>query len=90
MFWRGRHWGRRFYGGEVTVLEQERYVELAADFLERLHPATLVQRLTGDGPRQHLLAPLWSLAKWEVLNAIDAELARRDTFQGRCCRIVGE
>ncbi|HBT83093.1 MAG: TIGR01212 family radical SAM protein [Desulfuromonadales bacterium GWD2_61_12] len=86
----GTKLGEAFLRGEVAVLGQEEYVSLVVEFLERLHPATLVQRLTGDGPRQRLLAPLWSLAKWEVLNAIDAELARRNSFQGVACRIDGE
>ncbi|GAB6083025.1 TIGR01212 family radical SAM protein [Desulfuromonas carbonis] len=83
---RGTPLGDLFQAGEVAVLEQEAYVALAADFLERLHPQTVVQRLTGDGPRELLLAPLWSLNKWEVLNAIDAELERRGSRQGDACR----
>ncbi len=67
-------------------LDQAEYVALAADAIERLHPETLIQRLTGDGPRDLLLAPLWSLNKWEVLNAIDGELERRQTRQGARCR----
>lgn len=78
--------GDMFRKGEIAVLEQDAYVQLAADVLERLHPETLIQRLTGDGPRDTLLAPLWSLNKWEVLNAIDAELERRGTRQGSVCR----
>jgi uncharacterized protein len=74
--------GDLYQQGDVSVLAQEDYVQLAVDFLERLHPDTLIQRLTGDGPRQRLLAPLWSVNKWEVLNAIDAELERRGTRQG--------
>ncbi|PLX88848.1 MAG: TIGR01212 family radical SAM protein, partial [Desulfuromonas sp.] len=46
-------------------------------------PQTLIQRLTGDGPRHILLAPLWSMNKWEVLNAIDAELELRGSIQGQ-------
>jgi radical SAM protein (TIGR01212 family) len=79
---RGTPLGDLYERGGVKVLEQEEYVQLAADFLERLHPQTLVQRLTGDGPRDILMAPLWSLNKWEVLNAIDNELERRGTRQG--------
>ncbi len=79
---RGTPLGDLYQEGGIRVLEQEEYVGLAADFLERLHPETLIHRLTGDGPRDLLLAPLWSLNKWEVLNAIDAELARRGTRQG--------
>ncbi len=74
--------GELYNKGEVPVLSQDEYVGLAADFLERLHPRTLVQRLTGDGPRDILLAPQWSLNKWEVLNAIDDELERRGSRQG--------
>jgi radical SAM protein (TIGR01212 family) len=83
---RGTPLGELYEKGEVAVLGQEEYVALAADFIERLHPETLIHRLTGDGPRELLLAPLWSLNKWEVLNAIDAELARRGTRQGSACR----
>jgi radical SAM protein (TIGR01212 family) len=68
--------------GRIDVLSQEDYVALVADFIERLPEGTLIHRLTGDGPRQRLLAPLWSINKWEVLNAIDAELERRGTRQG--------
>lgn len=81
--------GDLYLRGGVKVLEQGEYVALAADFIERLHPKTLIHRLTGDGPRDYLLAPLWSLNKWEVLNAIDDELARRGTRQGSLWREVG-
>jgi hypothetical protein len=81
---RGTPLGDLYERGEIPVLEQAEYVTLAADFLARLHPDTLVHRLTGDGPRELLLAPLWSLNKWEVLNAIDDELGRRDLRQGSC------
>jgi len=74
--------GDLYQQGEIRVLGQEEYVGLVADVLERLPAATLIHRLTGDGPRDALLAPLWSLNKWEVLNAIDAELARRGSVQG--------
>jgi radical SAM protein (TIGR01212 family) len=70
----------------ITLLEMDEYVERVVDFIERLHPATLIHRLTGDGPREQLLAPLWSLNKWEVLNAIDAEFTRRGARQGDLCR----
>ncbi len=74
--------GDLYRQGKIPLLAQGEYVQLAADFLERLHPETLIQRLTGDGPRHLLLAPLWSLNKWEVLNAIEDELRRRGTRQG--------
>jgi len=74
--------GNLYRQGKIKLLDQDDYVTLVVDFLERLHPETFIHRLTGDGPRNLLLAPLWSLNKWEVLNAIDAELERRGTRQG--------
>jgi hypothetical protein len=76
--------GELYRRGEIEVLAQADYVGLVVDVLERLPATTLIHRLTGDGPRATLLAPLWSLNKWEVLNAIDSELARRGSVQG--CR----
>ena len=67
--------------GELRLLERDEYVALVCDFLERLNPGILIHRLTGDGGRD-LIAPLWSTAKFEVLNAIDNELERRGTRQG--------
>jgi len=81
--------GERYRKGEFEVLGQREYVGLVADVLERLHPQTLIHRLTGDGPRDTLLAPLWSLNKWEVLNAIEDELQRRGTRQGARCTVSG-
>lgn len=77
--------GDLYRGGEIRLLEQPEYIDLVVDVLERLPATTLIHRLTGDGPRATLLAPLWSVNKWEVLNAIDAELARRGSEQG--CRL---
>ena len=67
--------------GDITLLEKDEYVGLVCDFLERLDPRIFIQRLTGDGGKD-LLAPLWSAAKFEVLNAIDDELERRGSRQG--------
>ena len=72
------------YGaGKYTPMEQDAYVETVVKALELLPPDTVIARLTGDGAAQDLLAPLWSRRKREVLNAIDKELAARDTWQGR-------
>ena len=81
----GTSLGDLYRAGQITMLEQEEYVELVVDVVERLSPHTLIHRLTGDGPRDRLLAPLWSLNKWEVLNAIDDEFRRRGTRQGCRC-----
>jgi len=68
--------------GEVDVLCRDDYAVLVCDFLELLDPHILIHRLTGDGGHDNLVAPLWSLKKFEILNLIDAEMERRGTRQG--------
>jgi hypothetical protein len=71
------------YGrGEVKVMDRDDYAGLVCDFLELLDPRILIHRLTGDGGHDNLVAPLWSLKKFEILNLIDAEMERRGTCQG--------
>ena len=71
------------YGrGEVEVMGRDDYVGLVCNFLELLDPRILIHRLTGDGGRDSLVAPLWSLKKFEILNLIDAEMENRGTRQG--------
>ncbi len=43
----------------------------------------IVHRITGDGPPDLMIGPMWSLNKWEVLNSIDAEFVRRGSWQGK-------
>jgi len=81
---------RLYRQSPFPVLTRDEYVTLTVDLLELLPASTLIHRLTGDGPRDRLVAPLWSLNKWEVLNAIDAELERRSARQGdRCPESMG-
>lgn len=58
-------------------------MNLVADQLEILPPEMVIHRITGDGGVDDLIGPVWSLNKFEVLNAIDAELVRRDSWQGK-------
>ena len=69
--------------GQFELLTREEYVRLVVDILEILPPDLVIHRLTGDSPRETLIGPEWSLKKWEVLNSIDAELLRRDSWQGK-------
>jgi radical SAM protein (TIGR01212 family) len=69
--------------GEVRILERDEYVSLACDFIERLAETTVVHRLQGDAPPDYLVAPAWCLDKPALLAAIDAELERRDSWQGK-------
>ena len=68
---------KQYEAGLLRFLEMDEYVKLIVDSLEILPPEMIVHRLTGDAPRDLLIGPMWSLNKWEVLNAIDAELRAR-------------
>lgn len=65
------------------VMEREEYINQLVDILEILPPKMIIHRLTGDSPRDLLIAPGWSLKKWEVLNGIDHCLQKRNTWQGK-------
>lgn len=69
--------------GDLEFLTRDGYVNLVADQLEILPPEMVIHRITGDGGVDDLIGPVWSLNKFEVLNAIDAELVRRDSWQGK-------
>ncbi len=75
--------GQQYQAGLVQPLELWEYVAIVCDQLELLPPQVVVERLTGDGDAETLLAPCWSLRKRQVLNAIDQEMARRDSWQGK-------
>ncbi|MBK1644871.1 TIGR01212 family radical SAM protein [Thiocapsa imhoffii] len=72
--------------GEYQPLDLEDYVSICADLVEHTPPEVTFHRLTGTAPRELLLAPDWCSRKWAVLNAIEAELYRRDTRQGARAR----
>lgn len=72
------------YGqGAYKCLEQQEYVDLVCDFLERIPPDMVVQRLTGDPHPQELVAPMWSLKKTETIALIQATMDARDSWQGK-------
>ena len=69
--------------GAISMITKEKYVSLAADVLEVLPPEMVIQRLTADGYRDIFLAPDWAGNKLDVLNSINKELERRDSYQGK-------
>ena len=64
------------------LMEMDDYINLVCDQLEILPPEMIVHRLTGDGKREDMVGPMWSLKKWEVLNAIDDTMKNRNSYQG--------
>lgn len=69
--------------GKIKTFEKDEYVNLVCDQLEVFHPDTVISRITGDGARESLVVPLWSVKKFDVLNGVDKELIRRDSYQGK-------
>lgn len=67
---------------KFKYLTKEEYINITCDQIEELNPNIVIHRLTGDGNKETLIYPLWSLKKISVLNDIDKELARRNTYQG--------
>jgi radical SAM superfamily enzyme len=74
---------KQYEAGLVKFIEKDQYIRLVADSLEILPPDVVIHRVTGDGPPDLLIGPMWSTKKWEVLNAIDDELKRRNSWQGK-------
>ena len=68
--------------GEVVLPERDEYVDYVVDFLEHLPAHCVIDRLSGDAPPAYLVAPRWCARKAAVRAAIEAELERRDTWQG--------
>lgn len=71
-----------YRAGRYRCLEQEEYIRLVCDVLERLPEGVVIQRLTGDPHPGELVAPQWALQKAETLNLIRQEFERRDSRQG--------
>jgi len=69
--------------GKYRCLEQQEYVDLVCDFLERIPPGMVIQRLTGDPHPEELVAPDWSRRKTETLQKINETLEKRDSWQGK-------
>lgn len=66
----------------------DEYVQIICNQLEIIPKSIIIHRITGDAPRDMLIGPMWSLKKWEVLNAIDEEMERRGSYQG--CKLENQ
>lgn len=69
--------------GDFRLMEFDEYVETVVECIERIPADMVIHRITGDGPRDTLIGPRWSLKKFEVINAIDHLLMDKDTWQGK-------
>ncbi|EOT40403.1 TIGR01212 family radical SAM protein [Enterococcus columbae] len=74
---------RDYHEGRLRLLGFDEYVKIICDQLELIPQEIIIHRLTGDAPFDSIVGPMWSLKKWEVLNAIDQEMLRRNSYQGK-------
>ena len=65
------------------VLSKEEYVDIICDQLEYLKPEIVINRITGDPKKEDLIEPTWLIKKFCVLNDIDKEMKKRDSYQGK-------
>lgn len=69
--------------GKFDVLTINEYIDILCDCVELLPENVVIHRLTGDGDKKLLVAPMWSADKKRVLNSINREFTKRDITQGR-------
>ena len=72
-----------FLDGNFQTLSMEEYIDLLILCIESLPKDIVVHRITGDSPHGMLVAPAWSEYKWTILNTINKEMEKRDSFQGK-------
>ena len=76
--------------GELEFVSQDDYIDLICKSIARIPEEMIVHRLTGDAPRDLLIGPIWSLKKWEILNAIDKALIDNEIYQGKEFREIND
>lgn len=69
--------------GKFEVLDMESYISLVIECLENISPEVVVHRVTGDGPKKILIAPIWSKDKKKVLNTLHKRMRELGAYQGR-------
>ncbi len=80
---KGTDLGTIYESEPFPLFSLEEYCDFVADCVSLLPPRMVVHRLTGDGPRRLLLAPLWSTDKKRVLNTIQKSFRERNLWQGK-------
>lgn len=65
------------------VLSRKEYVDIVCDQLEYLRDDIVINRITGDPIKEELVEPDWLIKKFGVLNEIDKEMVKRDSYQGK-------
>lgn len=72
-----------YLAGKFSAMNREEYFDILIECLEHLSPEIVIHRITGDGPKNLLIAPLWTGRKREVLNLLHHEMKIRNSWQGK-------
>lgn len=75
--------GQQYLKKPFKILSKDEYVDIVASQLEVIPKEIIIQRLTGDAKAENLIVPKWTLSKFIVMNDIQKELVKRDSYQGR-------
>lgn len=67
---------------EFEMLTRQEYIDIVVEQLRYINPEIVLERLTGDGKIDDLIAPMWSIKKVTILNDIDKQMKERDIYQG--------
>ena len=76
-----------YLAGRFHVYEREEYLDLLIECLENLDPEIVIHRITGDGPKDLLIAPLWASRKREVLNLLHHQMKEQNSYQGKSLKV---
>jgi len=79
-----------YFKEKFHVLSKEEYIDIVIEQLEYLRDEIVINRITGDPVKEDLIEPNWLVKKFCVLNDIDKEMVKRDTYQGRKLEIINE
>ena len=79
---KGSIWGDEYLTNPFPIMTREEYIDTVIKQLEVLREEIVIQRLTSDPIMDELIAPLWNNNKTQLLNDIDKEMVKRNTYQG--------
>ena len=80
---RGTDLASDYEKGLFRTYERDEYISLVISCLEHLRPDMVIHRITGDGPKDLLIAPLWASRNREVLNLLHHQMKENHNYQGR-------
>lgn len=73
--------------GHFRFFELDEYIDFVIDVTEKLNPAFVIERFSGEAPPWHTLSPRWGLRTPDVMNLIEQRMVDRDTWQGKYFKI---